>query len=142
MRPNCPETEKPTQGQCIRKWWKQSRTSVVSIAMENSFNNLAPDSEFAFKPSGKANSIRQKSFRRQQSHTAGLAHKKRANVFQRGDCRRQHTAGPHISHKGAIQLFIPLEHRVIVELRQRGSLDFFKVPPHSLVFLLQIPSAC
>ena len=42
----------------IRKRWKQSRTSVVAIAMENSFNNLAPASVFTFKPAGKTISIR------------------------------------------------------------------------------------
>ena len=42
----------------IRKLWKQSRTSVVAIAMENVFNNSLPVSDSTSTPSGKAISIR------------------------------------------------------------------------------------
>ena len=119
---------------------RHSKT-VVAIAIENLFSASIPSSDSTSTPSDKATCTRpnpsedsNRTPRGSQKHGHSNVSRPRSDAIHRWICaqthtnvlhcsegRGQHTTCLHISNKRVVQFLVPLEHWVIVDLRQRDS---------------------
>ena len=154
MHRDCSEAEKLTQ----RKRHSKKVETGTHVAVENLFCVSIPSSDSTSTPSDKSILICPNPSEDNSRTPEGgktWAFERPASKTRRNpplDLCTKHTpccSGErvadsiplHIWHKRVVQFLVPLEHSVIVDLRQRDTVDFFGVPPHSLLFLLQIPSS-